>query len=75
MRKIYKELYGAGILFFYYLKYPILIGWPVLRFGLDYADNIYIDALWVYCLVLVIKDFIYRFVLNKRYCNSSRCDK
>ena len=73
MHSIWKELYGAGILFFYYLKYPILIGWPVLRFGLDYADNLYIDVLWLYCLALAIKDMVYRFVLKKRYCDRGRC--
>jgi hypothetical protein len=73
MKTILKELYGTGILFFYYMKYPILIGWPLLRFGLDYADNIYIDILWLYCLALMIKDIVYKFVLKKSYCDSDRC--
>ena len=73
MKSVLKELYGAGILFFYYMKYPILIGWPLLRFGLDYPDNIYIDILWLYCFALMIKDIIYKFVLKKSYCDSDRC--
>ena len=73
MKSVLKELYGAGILFFYYLKYPVLIGWPLLRFGLGYADNIYIDILWLYCLALMIKDIVYKFVLKKSYCDSDRC--
>ena len=56
--KLFKELYGAGILFFYYFKYPIIIGWPLLKFGLNYQDNIILDILWVYCIVLMIKDLI-----------------
>ena len=73
MLKILREIYGVGILFFYYMKYFILIGWPVLRFGLDYKDNIIIDILWVYCLLLMIKDMIYKFVLKKSYCDSASC--
>ncbi len=65
MRSILKELYGTGILFFYYMKYIILIGWPLLRFGLDYKDNIIIDVLWVYCLLLMIKDIVSTFFLKK----------
>jgi hypothetical protein len=67
MRSVLKELYGTGILFFYYMKYLILLGWPLLRFGLDYKDNIIIDILWIYCLILMIKDIIFRFVLKQRY--------
>jgi hypothetical protein len=55
------------------MKYPILIGWPALRFGLDYEDNIYIDILWLYCLALMIKDIIYTFVLKKSYCDRDNC--
>jgi hypothetical protein len=66
-----KEIYGVGILFFYYMKYLILFGWPLLRFGLDYRDNIIIDILWVYCLILFIKDLIYKFVLKKSHCEEA----
>ena len=68
-----RHLYGAGILLFYYAKWPILVGWPLLRLYLDYPDNWIIDLLWLWCLVLVIKDFIYRFVLKKRYCDAKSC--
>jgi len=67
MRSILKELYGTGILFFYYMKYIILVGWPLLRFGLDYKDNIIIDVLWVYCLLLMIKDIVSIFLLKKHH--------
>ena len=67
--KIFKEIYGVGILFFYYMKYIILIGWPILLFGLDYKPNIIMDLLWVFCLALMTKDLIHRFVFKRRYCD------
>ncbi len=69
MKKILKDLYGAGILFFYYTKWFIAIGWPILRFVLEYKDNIYMDILWLWCIILIIKDFVYRFILKKKHCN------
>jgi len=59
-----KELYGVGILFFYFLKWPIVIGYAYLRFN-GLADNYIMDALWLYCLFLIFKD-IYMFIKNKK---------
>jgi len=73
--KFLKELYGGGILFFYYIKYFVLIGYPVLLYGLDYKSNIYIDILWVYCLALMTKDIIFKFVLKKSYCKDKSCNR
>ena len=58
MAKFFKEIYGVGILFFYYMKYIILIGWPILYYGLEYKPNMIMDILWVFCLILMIKDFL-----------------
>jgi len=70
-----KEVYGAGVLFFYYMKYIILIGWPILLFGLDYKPNLIMDLLWVYCLALMTKDFIHKFIFKKKYCDiHTGCD-
>jgi len=69
MNKLFRELYGAGIIFFYYVKWFIFIGLPILYFGLDYKQNIIMDVLWVYCFALITKDFIMRVVLKKRYCD------
>jgi len=63
--KIIKEIYGVGILFFYYMKYIILIGWPLLFYGLDYKPNIIMDILWWFCLALMIKDLIVSFMLKR----------
>jgi len=71
--KALKEIYGVGILFFYYMKYIILIGWPVLLYGMEYKPNIVMDILWVYCLALMTKDIVVKFVLKKSYCDSASC--
>ncbi len=56
MSKVLREIYGTGIIFFYYTKYFILIGWPLLYFGLEYKRNVIMDILWLFCAALVIKD-------------------
>ena len=73
MLKILREFYGVGILFFYYMKYIILIGWPLLLYGLEYKPNIIMDILWVFCLALMTKDLIFKFVLKKSYCDNGSC--
>jgi len=73
MPKLLKEIYGVGILFFYYMKYIILLGWPLLRYGLDYKDNVIMNVLWVFCLMLFVKDLVYKFVLKKNYCEGGSC--
>ncbi|WP_457748288.1 hypothetical protein [Sulfurimonas sp.] len=50
-----KELYGVGILFFYFLKWPIAIAYPyMLTHGLHH--NYILDILWIYCIFLIFKD-------------------
>jgi hypothetical protein len=73
MSKFLKEIYGVGILFFYYMKYIILFGWPLLRFGLEYKNNMIMNLLWIVCLGLFIKDMVYKFVLKKSYCDDGSC--
>ncbi len=59
-----KELYGVGVLFFYFLKWPIVIGYVYLRMhGLH--QNYIIDLLWLYCLFLIFKDFYVMFKRKK----------
>ena len=67
MKKFFKDIYGVGIIFFYYMKWLILIGLPILYFGLEYKSNMVMNVLWVYSFVLVIKDFIYLVILKKKY--------
>jgi len=68
MNHFFKELYGAGIIFFYYIKWLIFIGLPILYYGLDYKQNTIMDVLWVYSFALITKDFIMKVVLKKKYC-------
>ena len=68
MKHFFKELYGTGIIFFYYVKWIIFIGLPILYYGLDYKQNMIMDVLWVYSFALITKDFIMRVVLKKKYC-------
>ncbi|HGZ70389.1 MAG TPA: hypothetical protein ENK74_03240 [Nitratifractor sp.] len=70
---VLKDLYGAGILFFYYVKWFIFLGLPVLYFALDYKQNMILNILWVWCLFLIIKDVIFKFVLKKSHCDSGSC--
>jgi len=59
-----RHFYGAAILLFYYIKIPVLIGVPLLYFYLGYPRNLFLDILWLWCLILVIKDIA---VMIKRY--------
>lgn len=70
MKKTFKDLYGSGILFFYFLKWPYIVGYPFLYFnGLN--QNYLLDALWFICLALIVKD-IYTMIKNKHI---NRCKK
>ena len=67
MKKIFKDMYGVGIIFFYYMKWLIVLGLPLLYFGLDYKFNMIMNLLWFFSLALIIKDFIYLVVLKRKY--------
>ena len=52
-----KDIYGSAILFFYFLKWPIVIGLPLLYWkGLQ--NNWILNVLWLVCMALIIKDFV-----------------
>lgn len=56
MKKLLKEFYGVGILFFYFFKWPFFLGYPFLyNKGLD--ENYILHFLWFYSIALIIKDF------------------
>ena len=73
IKMVLKDLYGAGILFFYYVKWFIAIGLPVLYYVLDYKRNYILDILWIFCIILIIKDLVYKFILKKSYCDNGSC--
>ena len=63
MKRMLKELYGVGILFFYFFKWPYFLIYPYLyTHGLN--ENYILDALWFYTIVLILKDF-YMFYKNR----------
>jgi len=70
MKKTLRELYGVGILFFYFFKWPYLLGFPYLYMnGLD--NNFILDGLWFFAVFLILKDIydvIKRGKINR--CNS-----
>ena len=70
MKRLWREVYGAGILFFYYMKWIILLGYLALIYGLEYPRHWSIDLLWIYSAALVVKDFVYKFILKKSYCDN-----
>ena len=68
-----KELYGSGILLFYFFKWPYLIAYSYMSMhGLQ--RNIVLDAIWIYCVILVLKD-IYMLIKNKNNPKSCRPKK
>ena len=73
MEKLWREIYGAGILFFYYFKWPMILGYPALVYGLDYPRYWVLDLLWIYCGLLIVKDLVWKFVLKRSYCEEGSC--
>jgi len=48
------------------MKWPIVLGLPVLYFYLDYPRYWVLDLLWIYSLGLIVKDFAVMFLRYKR---------
>ncbi len=69
MKKIWREIYGSGVLFFYYFKWIMILGYPFLITTANYPRWWVMDALWIYCVALAIKDFIWKFILKRSYCD------
>ncbi len=53
------KLYGSLIMFFYFIKYPVIILLPVLYVVFDFPPNIILDSLWLICGILILKDKLY----------------
>jgi len=64
MKRVLKELYGVGILFFYFFKWPYFIAYPYLyTHGLN--NNYILDSLWFYVVVLILKDVYILYIKKK----------
>ncbi|MBW6488737.1 hypothetical protein [Sulfurimonas sp.] len=60
MKKILRELYGSGILFFYFFKWPYFLIFPYLyNNGLD--NNYLLNILWFFTAGLIFKDFYHMY--------------
>jgi len=53
------KLYGTIIIFFYFIKYPIIIFLPIIYIVFDYPANIILDSLWLISGILILKDRLY----------------
>ena len=51
-----KAIYGSLIMFFYFLKWPIAIGLPILHFAYGLKLNYFLIAFWLLCIGLILKD-------------------
>jgi hypothetical protein len=60
-----KDFYGTAVLFFYFLKWPILIGLPLL-YHQGMRENIILELLWLVCFILVLKD-VYALIKKHRH--------
>jgi len=60
-----KDLYGSAILFFYFLKWPILIGLPLL-YAQGLQNNIILNIIWLFSLFLALKDFYHLFKKRRK---------
>ncbi len=66
MNKILKETYGVGVLIFYFLKWPYALGFPYLYLEKGLTQNWFLNLLWIYCVGLIVKDFV--FLAKKGFC-------
>lgn len=53
------KLYGSLIFFFYFVKYPLVLGLPVLYFYLGVPNNWILNLLAFISSLLIIKDFFF----------------
>jgi len=56
INRILKELYGSGILFFYFFKWPFFLGFPYI-YSLGLNENFILNGLWLLTISLILKDF------------------
>jgi len=65
MKQTLKELYGVGILFFYFFKWPYFLAFPLLyENGLN--SNPILNILWFYTILLILKDFVVMYRRRKQ---------
>ncbi len=55
-------------------KWLVLVGVPILYYGLKLQQNIIVDLMWVYAFAMISKDFVMKIILKERYCETE-CKK
>lgn len=53
------KLFGTCIFFFYFVKYPIVIGLPIFYLYLDAQNNWILNILWIISFILILKDWFF----------------
>jgi hypothetical protein len=51
--------YGALIMFFYFIKYPLIVYLGIHYFYLELESNFILDILGIISIILIVKDFIF----------------
>jgi biotin transporter BioY len=74
MKRLLRESYGVGILIFYFLKWPYVLGFPYMYFVKGLQDNWFLNFLWFYCLALIIKDLYILIKYGPRCSPSKGCE-
>jgi hypothetical protein len=54
------KLYGTLIFFFYFIKYPVALFLPIAYTVLEYDNNWIMNILWIICVLLILKDFMFK---------------
>jgi len=53
------KLYGSIIIFFYFLKYPVVVFVPVAYLILDFPYMVFLDVIWIISFLLILKDILF----------------
>lgn len=56
-----KKIYGSFVIFFYFIKYPMVIYLFFVYLFLDIKHNIIMDILGLISITLIFKDWIYSY--------------
>ncbi len=53
------KLYGTMIIFFYFIKYPLVIGLPIFYLYFEIQNNWILNILWLVSVTLISKDWFF----------------
>ena len=61
-----KELYGSLMIFFYFIKYPIVIYFAINYFYLQLESNFIMDSLVLISIALIVKDWLELYIRSRK---------